>query len=95
MDSFFSPEDQALLQEQYGRREVIAYRGVSHGQLSIARHAMGANIGGMPFIYLPDTDELVRRDVYTWLQKRRQDAAQAARAAEIAAATAAQAQFEF
>ena len=46
-------------------------RGVSHTQFSIARHYGGATFNGWAYIYLPDTDELIRQDVMKWLNRHR------------------------
>jgi hypothetical protein len=45
------------------------YYRVSQTQLSIARHYGGANINSTYYVYLPDTDELVRHDIWAAEQK--------------------------
>jgi len=39
--------------------------------MSIARHYGGIEFRGKYYIYLPDTDELIRDDVLGWLNKNR------------------------
>lgn len=41
---------------------------VSMTQLSIARFYGGINYNGEHYIYLPETDELIRKDVFKWKQ---------------------------
>lgn len=40
------------------------YFGISHTQLSIARHYGGMTVNGTDYVYLPDTDELLRHDIW-------------------------------
>jgi len=49
-------------------------RGVSQTQFSIARHFGGVTFNGEAYIYLLDTDELIRADVLKWLMSRRKKA---------------------
>lgn len=49
-------------------------RGVSHTQLSIARHYGGCTFQGKHYSYTPPTDELIREDVVRWLMKERKKA---------------------
>jgi len=44
---------------------------VRNTQMSIARHYGGIEFRGKYYIYLPDTDELIRDDVMGWLNKNR------------------------
>lgn len=43
---------------------------VSMTQFSIARHSMGCTLNGDHYIYVPQTDELIRADVLKWKKKR-------------------------
>ncbi len=47
--------------------------GVSQSQFSIARHYGGCTFQGYSYTYLPDSDELIRKDVAKFLKKFRAD----------------------
>jgi hypothetical protein len=68
----------------------LAYSNVSDTQLSLARHYGGATVNGASYFYCADTDELIRHDVFRWIERQRSDAVIAQRQAEEAAARAAQ-----
>jgi hypothetical protein len=68
----------------------LAYRDVSNTQLSIARHYGGCTVNGASYYYYPDTDELIRHDVFRWVEKRRADAVIEQRQGEEHAAKLAQ-----
>lgn len=40
------------------------YKHVQHTQMSIARHFGGIRVNGAEYVYVPETDELVRIDVW-------------------------------
>ncbi len=44
---------------------------VSHGYFRIARHYGAAKYNGSSYLYLPDTDELIREDVLKFITKKR------------------------
>jgi DNA integrity scanning protein DisA with diadenylate cyclase activity len=44
-------------------QKAMAYQGVSHTQLSIARHCGGITVNDQHYTYFPATDELIRDDV--------------------------------
>jgi hypothetical protein len=67
---------------QFGVLEPLAYANVSDTQLSVARHFGGTSINGRAFYYVAETDELLRSDVFKWVEKRRADAAIAQRNAQ-------------
>ena len=46
-------------------------KGVSRTQLSIARHYGGIKYQGEHYVYIPETDELIRADVQKWKSKRK------------------------
>lgn len=48
---------------------VIAH--VSEGMFSVARYSGGCTYHGKPYLYAPETDELIRSDVVKWLAKYR------------------------
>ncbi len=52
------------------RNTPIGIMNVSQGQLSIARHYGWIKYNGEDYIYLPDTDELIRNDVLKWQQEK-------------------------
>jgi hypothetical protein len=82
-------EWQAVFQ-QFGVREPLAYADVCNTQLSVARFYGGCTVNGQHFYYLPDTDELLRGDVFKWIECRRADEVIASRRAEEARAAAMQ-----
>lgn len=45
----------------------MIYTHISIGQLSLALHSMGCTISGHAYLYVPQTDELIRADVVKWL----------------------------
>lgn len=51
----------------------FAICGVIHTQLSIARHYGGCKFMGRHYVYIPETDELLRDDVVKWLAKHRKE----------------------
>lgn len=94
-DSFIRPDEHDALFSHFGPDAVVAYRDVCNTQLSILRHWRGGTVNGHAYIYVPLTDELIRRDVYTWLQKRRALAAREQRIAEREHAAVSQATLGF
>lgn len=64
-------EIDALQSTKLDRATPFAISGVSLSQLSIARHYGGCTFQGRSYIYLPETDELLRDDVVKWLAKHR------------------------
>ena len=64
--------------------------GVMSTQFSIARFYGGIKFNDYSYTYNADADQLVRRDVLTWVTKRRKAAAKAQRDADKAKAKAAQ-----
>jgi len=46
---------------------------VSMTQLSIARHCGGCTYQGESYIYIPHTDELIRKDVLRWKQAQKKE----------------------
>lgn len=52
----------------------IGWRDISFTQLSIARHYGGTRVNGVHYVYIPESDELVREDVLAMVMKRRADA---------------------
>jgi len=46
-------------------------RGVTTSHLSIARHYGGCTFNGRHYVYVPPTDELIRKDVMGWLARYR------------------------
>ena len=72
MPSYFTPAEVELLQASpMFAHETIAYRDVSQGMLSVARHYGGAQLPGGSFTYIPATDELIRDDVLKFISKAR------------------------
>jgi len=51
------------------RRTPFGMTNVSMTQFSIARHSMGCTLNGDHYIYVPQTDELIRADVLKWKKK--------------------------
>lgn len=89
MSTFLTPaEIDGLMLTHSGQQ--IAWTGVSHTQLSIARHYGGIVFNGQHYTYMPATDELIRDDVLKLVMKARVAAAKAAKAADKQAAQAAQ-----
>lgn len=58
----------ALIQHLH-RDTPYLIRGVSTGFFSIARHYGGAKYNGSDYLYLPETDELIRDDVAKCIAK--------------------------
>jgi len=52
----------------------IGWRDIRFTQLSIARHYGGTKVNGVHYVYIPESDELVREDVLAMVMKRRADA---------------------
>jgi hypothetical protein len=77
-------ELKAVNESNMHRRTPFAHGGVSHSQLSIARHRGGAIVNGERYLYDGATDMLIREDVARWLNKWR--VAQKRRKDEIAGA---------
>lgn len=57
----------ALVDSKLPRDAPFLIRGVSNGHLSIARYYGGCTFQGRHYVYVPPTDELIRRDVLGWL----------------------------
>ena len=57
------------------KRTPFGVRNVSQTQFSIARYSGGCTLNGDRYIYLPQTDELIRADVLRWKKKARKNAA--------------------
>lgn len=87
--TFFTDDEIARLRVTHAG-EVIAYAGVSHTQLSIARHRGGAQLPSGPFTYIPETDELIRDDVLQAVMRDRRTQAREAKRTDAAAASQAQ-----
>lgn len=68
--------------ERFGVVDPLAYANVTDTQLSVARHFGGASINNRAFYYVAETDELLRADVFKWLERRRADAVIARRNAD-------------
>jgi hypothetical protein len=84
MNSFLTPDEiDGLMLTHSGQQ--IAWTGVSHTQLSIARHYGGIVFNGQHYTYMPATDELIRDDVLKLVMKARVAAAKAAKQAAKAA----------
>lgn len=68
-----TPDEIELLHRRSGLdiSAPFVIRGVSHGQLSIARHYGGCTYQGQPYTYASASDELIRVDVLEWLTKHR------------------------
>lgn len=80
--SWLSEAEWADAFERFGVLDPLAYANVTDTQLSVARHFGGASVNSRAFYYIPETDELVRSDVFKWVHKRRADAAIALRNAQ-------------
>lgn len=64
-------EINALQTTRLDKQTPFAIGGVSQSQLSIARHYGGCKFRGRHYLYIPETDELLRDDVAKWLTKHR------------------------
>ena len=64
-------EIDALQETKLDRATPFAISGVSNTQLSVARYFGGCKFQGRNYLYLPETDELLRDDVVKWLKKYR------------------------
>lgn len=51
------------------RRTPFGITNVSMTQFSIARYSMGCTFNGDQYLYVPQTDELIRSDVLKWKNK--------------------------
>ena len=72
MGTFLTDEEVTALQSSGLSRETpYVIQGVSHGQLSIARHYGGIRYQTREYTYIYQTDELIRNDVLKWVTKRR------------------------
>jgi len=56
------------------KRNPFGVRNVSQTQFSIARYSGGCTLNGDHYIYLPQTDELIRADVLKWKKKAQKNA---------------------
>jgi hypothetical protein len=52
------------------RKSPFGITNVTQTQFSIARYYGGINFNGSMYIYCPDTDELIRKDVMKWKAKQ-------------------------
>jgi hypothetical protein len=83
MDSYITPEEWVTLALQETGQHEMGYTNVSRTQLSIAMHYGGATVNGAHYTYMPDTDELIREDILTAVDKmRKQRAAEDRQAAK-------------
>ena len=57
------------------KRTPFWIRNVSKTQFSIARYSGGCTLNGDRYVYLPQTDELIRADVLKWEKKAQKSAA--------------------
>jgi len=72
VNSFLTEEEfNALANCGLDRLSPYLITSVRNTQMSIARHYGGIEFRGKYYIYLPDTDELIRDDVLGWLNKNR------------------------
>jgi hypothetical protein len=93
MTSYLSEAEWQAAFEHFGVKPeapALAYADVCNTQLSIARYYGGATVNSTHYFYLPDTDELIRHDLFRWIERRRADAVIAQRQAEEARAAAMQ-----
>ena len=56
------------------KRNPFGIRNVSQTQFSIARYSGGCTLNGDRYVYLPQTDELIRADVLKWKKKAQKNA---------------------
>lgn len=61
----------ALQDSGLHRNTPYLIKGVRNGQLSVARHFGGILYQGARYIYVPQSDELIRADVDKWLRAYR------------------------
>jgi len=61
----------ALQTSGLDRKTPYVMTGISQSQLSIARHYGGIMYEGVRYIYYSLNDELIRKDVVQWVEKRR------------------------
>lgn len=75
MSSYLTPDEINLLQTtSLSRATPFVIRGVSESQFSIARYYGGIRLDGASYTYEPTTDELIRNDVLTLIERRRRQA---------------------
>jgi hypothetical protein len=77
-------EEADLMLSGLSQSTPFCIRGVSNTQLSVARHFGACTYQGESYSYIPPTDELVRRDVVTWISKQRKAAEREAKREIIA-----------
>jgi hypothetical protein len=88
MENWFTNEELDRIKREYSHRmtdiespkQPYAIRGVLNTQLSIARYYGGITYNGARYIYTPQTDELIRDDVFAKVLKWRKEAAKLQRA---------------
>lgn len=62
---------EALVRFRWADATPLSWSDVSKTQLERARHDGGIRHGGAAYLYIPETDELLRLDVFKWLTERR------------------------
>lgn len=76
MSSHLTPDEwrAAIERFRYGGEQPLSYREVSRGHLSRAVKDGGVMFGGAAYLYINETDELLRQDVLKWVLRRRAEA---------------------
>ena len=74
MSHLTQTELDALNASTLPRKTPFMISGVSITQFSVARYYGGMSYNGASYLYLPETDELIRDDVAKWLAKSRKAA---------------------
>ena len=74
MSHITQTELDALNASNLPRKTPFMISGINLTQFSVARFYGGMSYNGASYIYLPETDELIRDDVVKWLAKLRKAA---------------------
>lgn len=81
--SYLTPDDLAYIELLDTSRDApYLIMGVSNSQFSVARHFGGITYQGVGYVYIPTTDELIRRDALALVERRRREAEKTKRADE-------------
>lgn len=69
--SYFTTQEMEQARKHFGLDATLVYWSISTSILSPAREYGALLIEGKPFIYIPETDQLLRDDFLQWLKEQR------------------------
>lgn len=69
--SYFTTEEMEQARKHFGIDDALVYWSISTSNMSPAVHYGALLIDGKPFIYIPETDQLLREDFLQWIKEQR------------------------